>query len=475
MTPTRLLLASLLVALPASAQTTSDPYTPIRATEGVIRVDYREFATLPDIEGVPARMMLLIQEPGTTNLLVNDMRGPLYRVSADGRTVTPYVNIDDPQWGVDVQSQGRERGFQSFAFHPQFNESGTSGYGKFYTWGDVTDKTPQPDFTPGGEGDARDSHDMVLLEWSAKNPSAATYDGEKPRELFRLQHPYGNHNGGQVAFNPLARPGQPDFGMLYVGNADGGSGGDPMNLAQNMQSIFGKILRIDPMGRNSRNGKYGIPADNPFVSRGAGALPEIYASGVRNPQRFGWDPANGTMYVADIGQGTVEELSPVPKGGNLGWNVWEGSFRFAGRSSVDTSAPRSDRAMTYPIAEYDHTDPILTNRAAATGVIVYRGSRIPELQNRILFGDMPSGEVFHVSADSAALWGQNHIRRVLFNDQGEAKTLLQLIQQKNTQQGKQPASRSDMRFGTGPDDQIFLLNKGDGVIRLLLPPGGDGR
>jgi glucose/arabinose dehydrogenase len=238
-------------------------------------------------------------------------------------------------------------------------------------------------------------------------------------------------------------------------------------MSQNMESPFGKILRIDPSGRNSRNGKYGIPADNPFVSS-RGVLGEIWASGVRNPQRFGWDPANGRMYVADIGQNIVEELSPVPKGGNLGWNVWEASFRYAGRTGVDTAGRRGDASMTYPIAEYDHTDPVLIGRAAATGVIVYRSSAIPQLRNRILFGDMPSGEVFHISADTTAANGQDHIRRVLFNSNGEAKTLLQLIREKNTQQGKQPASRADLRFGTGADDQVFLLNKADGVVRVLV-------
>jgi hypothetical protein len=252
-------------------------------------VDYREFATLPDIDGVAARMMLLVQEPGTRNLFVNDMRGPLYRVSADGREVTLYVNIDDPKWARDVQSQGRERGFQSFALHPQFNERGTPGYGKFYTWSDVADKEPTPDFTPAGDGDA---HDMVLLEWTARNPSAAAFDGDVPREMLRVQHPFANHNGGLLAFNPLARPGQPDYGKLYIGSADGGSGGDPMNMAQNMGSIFGKILRIDPLGNNSRNGKYGIPADNPFVGM-PGAFGEIYALGVRNPQRFASDGRRG--------------------------------------------------------------------------------------------------------------------------------------------------------------------------------------
>jgi len=457
----RTILAGVFLAMPALAQS-NDPYQPIRAAEDVIRVDYREFATLPDIDGVAARMMLLVQEPGSRNLFVNDMRGPLYRVSADGRTVTLYVNIDDPQWNMDVQSQGRERGFQSFALHPQFNQSGTPGFGKFYTWSDVTDTTPTADYAPTGQGN---SHDTVLLEWAAKTPGAATYDGTAPRELLRLQQPFSNHNGGLIAFNPLARPGQPDFGMLYVGNADGGSAGDPMNMAQNMASPFGKILRIDPSGRDSRNGKYGIPGDNPFVAT-SGVLGEIWASGVRNPQRFGWDPANGRMFVADIGQNTVEELSPVPKGGNLGWNVWEASFRYAGRG-VDTTGRRGDRSMTYPIAEYDHRDPVLSNRAAVTGVVVYRSAAIPQLTNRILFGDMPSGAVFHISADDMAAQGQDHIRRVLFTDKGEAKTLLQLIREKNAQQGKQAASRADLRFGTGPDDQVFLLNKADGVVRVL--------
>jgi hypothetical protein len=462
---TTLTVTALLVAPLASAQTTTNPYTtPIRADDVAV-VGVQEFAQLPDIDGVAARMMLLVQEPGTRNLFVNDMRGPLYRVSADGRSVTLYVNIDDPRWVIDVQSQGRERGFQSFALHPQFNERGAPGFGKFYTWSDVTDREPEPDFMPSGDGD---SHDTVLLEWTARNPSAPAYDGEAPRELLRLQQPFANHNGGLLAFNSLARSGQPDYGMLYVGIADGGSAGDPMNMAQNMASAFGKIFRIDPLGRNSRSGKYGIPADNPFTP-GANLLGEIWALGVRNPQRFGWDPSNGRMYVADIGQNTVEELSPVPKGGNLGWNVWEASFRYAGRGGVDTNGPRGDPNMTYPIAEYDHTDSVLSNRAAVTGVVVYRAGAIPALRNRILFADMPSGEVFAVSADETQASGQDHIRRVLFSDNGTSKTLLQLIREKNGQQGKSPAARADVRFGTGPEDQVFLLNKADGIVRRLVP------
>jgi glucose/sorbosone dehydrogenase len=459
----------LLLASPVLAQTTTtrDPFrAPIPQNEDVIRVDYREFAKVPDLEGQAARMMLMVDEPGARNYFVNDMRGPLYRISQDGRTVTEYVNIDDPTWGHDIQSMGRERGFQSFAFHPQFNQPGAPGYGKFYTWSDVTDRTPEADFVPVGEGD---SHDMVLLEWTARTSSAEKYDGEQPRELFRVQHPYSNHNGGQLSFNPLARPGQPDFGKLYIGNADGGSGGDPQNMAQNMSSVFGKILRIDPLGTNSKNGKYGIPADNPFVANNSSnALGEIWALGLRNPQRFGWDSRNGTLYVADIGQNIVEEVSPVPKGGNLGWNTWEGSFRY-GSAGIDTTGARASDAVIFPIAEFDHTDSVFTGRSAVTGLIVYRRNTIRQLSNRIIFGDNPSGEIFYVPADNPPAGGQGPIRRILLNEGGYTTTLLGLVRKKNTEQGKQPAARVDLRFGSGREGELFLLNKQDGIIRMLVP------
>ena len=113
---------------------TNEPFPqPIARTEGVITVTLREFASLPDIDGVAARMMTLVEEPVTKRLFVSDMRGPLYTVSADGKTVTPYLDINDPKWGVPVQSQGRERGVQSFTLHPQFAQTGTPGFGKLYT------------------------------------------------------------------------------------------------------------------------------------------------------------------------------------------------------------------------------------------------------------------------------------------------------------------------------------------------------
>jgi glucose/arabinose dehydrogenase len=447
---------------------TNQPFPqPIARTEGVITVTLREFASLPDIDGVAARMMTLVEEPASKRLFVSDMRGPLYAVSADGKVVTPYLDTNDPKWGVPVMSQGRERGVQSFVLHPQFAQSGTPGFGKLYTFADTSNQTPPADFTTPSE---KTTHDSVLLEWTAKTPAAATYDGGPPRELFRLRQPFANHNLGMIAFNPLARPGAADFGLMYIGIADGGSGGDPLNLAQNLGSAFGKMFRIDPLGKNGRNGKYGVPATNPFVNT-ADALPEVFALGIRNMQRFGWDPKNGAMFMSDIGQNIVEEVSPISAGANLGWNIWEGSYRFIGRQAVSTEAPRSDPKMTYPIVEWDQLDPILlpNNSSGSVGVIVYRSTRVPQLTNRLLFGDMPAGELFHVSADNLPQGGQDAIRRVLFvTAPGETpRKFLEIIQEKNKAQGKTPANRADLRFDANAAGQIFLLNKADGTLRVI--------
>jgi len=448
----------------APGRGSNDPFTPIAANEGLIAVNFAEFAVVPDANGQTPLMMLLLDEPGTGRLFVNTMQGGLYSISYDGQAVTPYLAIDAPRWSTSLP-QGNELGFQSFAFHPQFAQPGAPGYGRFYTYTDTSNTRAKADFVPDGGGHA---HDTVLLEWTARDAWAATYDGAGPREIFRAQQPYSNHNGGHAAFNPLARSGDEDFGLLYVGVADGGSGGDPLGLAQNLSSAFGKILRIDPLGKNSANGKYGIPATNPFANDGRNdTLDEIYAYGVRNPQRLGWDPKTGDLFVADIGQDVVEEVSPVTPGANLGWNKWEGSFSYRQRE-IDTSNARADASMTYPVVEFDHHDPLLGG-PAVTGVIVYRGTAVPALSNKLIFGDNPSGEIFYVDVDNLPNGGQDQIRRILFNDKGSRKRLLQLIQEKNQAHGRDKATRADLRFGVGPQGQILILNKRDGVIREIVP------
>ena len=188
--------------------------------------------------------------------------------------------------------------------------------------------------------------------------------------------------------------------------------------------VTGKVVRIDPLGRNSTNTKYGIPAANPFVAdNNPSTLGEIYAYGVRNPQRFGWDRTNGNMYMAEIGQNLIEEVSQITRGGNLGWNDWEASYKFISRTELDLTKHRADPKVTFPIAEFDHKDALFpTGRVAATGLIVYRGTQIPQLSGLLIFGDNPSGEVFYVSADRLPAGGQDPIRRILFTQGAATKT-----------------------------------------------------
>jgi hypothetical protein len=466
------LLAAILIASMARGQSTrseptKDPFpSPIPATDGVIKVKFMEFAAIPYVGDEAPRMMLLVDEPGTKRLFVHSMTGPIYSISYDGKTVTRYLDVNAANWGVNVQFSSHDRGFQSFAFHPQFNRRGAPGYGKFYTYTDTANITAKADFLPNGKGH---THDTVLLEWTAKNPQAATYDGGSPREVFRSAKAFQIHNGGQLAFNPLAKPGSADYGLLYVGVADGGNGGDPYKHAQNLSFAFGKILRIDPLGSNSANGHYGIPSTNPFVKNvKPGTLGEIYAYGCRNPQRFSWDPKNGNMFLADIGQEVVEKVTLVTPGANLGWNIWEGSFTY-GRGAVGVENPRGDPEVTYPIVEFDHTDPLFQGSVAITGVFAYRDTNIRQLTNKLIFGDNPSGEIFYVDADNLPKGGQDSIRRVLFDDKGTTKTLLELIKEKNVSQGRTPAKRADMRLNLGPQGKIFVLNKADGIIRLIVP------
>ena len=472
MSTIRPIVAALLIAGPVPAQeTTNNPFPdPIPASGGMIVVGLEEFATLPDIDGAAARPMVLVDEPSSERLFVNDMWGLLYGISYSG-DVTQYLDVREPRWGVAVQTPPEvvrimEVGLQSFAFHPHFNEPGTAGYGKLYTWIDTDDNAPEPDFVPGG-GD--DTHDIVLFEWTARDPTAAAYDGGPPRELFRVEQPFDNHNGGRMGFNPLSAPGDADFGLLYIGLADGGAAGDLLDLAQNLGSVFGKMLRVHPLGSNSPNGRYGIPADNPYARDGVQrTLGEIYASGLRNPQGFDWDAATGDLLVADIGQSTVEKLSTVPAGGDLGWNTWEGSYRVVTNIRVDPSGARGEPWITYPVAEYDQNDPLLQPGSAATGVVAYRDSAIPQLTDHVLWGDLPSGEVFHVPADGLQGGGQAAIRRVLFRDGGGTKTLLELVQAKMAGQGREPTTRADLHFGRGPAGRVFILNKWDGVVREIV-------
>lgn len=269
--------------------------------------------------------------------------------------------------------------------------------------------------------------------------------------------------------------------------------GDPLDLAQDLGQVFGKILRIDPLGMNSTTGHYGIPAKNPFIADPR-ALGEVYVFGLRNPQNLSWDMHTGHLFVADIGEATVDEINMIMPGANLGWDHWEGSFRLVDywrtiarrvrdhilsiwdgtfsvsndRRAVSLQNPRADTTVTYPVIEFDHQDPLFGQDVAVTGPIVYRHRAIPHLAGCVLFGDMVSGEVFYFNADDLPDGGQDAIRRMLFRRDGEVKSFLRMVEEKVAAQGRRPMGRADLRLGTGPDGQLFLLNKHDSTIRRVV-------
>jgi len=189
------------------------------------------------------------------------------------------------------------------------------------------------------------------------------------RVLTISHRAFPNHNGGQLQFGL--------DGMLYIGTGDGGGGGDPLGSGQNLDTLLGKILRIDV-----RSLPYKVPPDNPFVGQ-AGKRPEIWAFGVRNPWRFSFDDTTRSLYVADVGQDNREEVDVVAAGAgglNYGWNLWEGATCYPPGASCNSAG------ITMPLIDYDHSD-----GCSITGGYVYRGLALPEIVGRYFYSDFCGG------------------------------------------------------------------------------------
>jgi glucose/arabinose dehydrogenase len=270
----------------------------------------------------------------------------LYVAQKSGRIMAIRDGRVDPQPVLDLSSEishGGEQGLLGLAFDP--------GGGFLYV-----------NFTN------RDGNtNVVEFAWG----DGHVVGGSRRLVLF-VQQPFSNHNGGNLAFGP--------DGYLYIGLGDGGSAGDPMGNAQNLGSLLGKMLRIDP--RPGGGGSYGIPGDNPFVGR-AGARPEIWAYGLRNPWRYSFDRDTGDLWIGDVGQSAFEEVDHQFSGHgglNYGWNAFEGAHRYTGPDVKNT---------TMPIFEYSRTP----GTCAVTGGYVYRGQAIPGLSGVYLYADFCIGQV----------------------------------------------------------------------------------
>jgi glucose/arabinose dehydrogenase len=277
---------------------------------------------------------------GNARLFIVEQPGRI-RIVENGQLVaTPFLDI------TSRVVSGGERGLLSVAFHPQYR---TNGF--FYVY-----------FT-GASGELRIERFTVSSNPNQANPTSA-------KVILTVPHPRSNHNGGLAMFGP--------DGMLYLGLGDGGGGGDPDLNGQNVNSLLGKLLRIDV---NSGD-PYSIPAGNPFAGR-ADAKKEIWAFGLRNPWRYAFDRTAGNLYIADVGQDVTEEVNVVAStrpGVNYGWNITEGSNCYNASSC-------SKQGIDLPVVEYGHTD----GQCSITGGFVYRGSAMPEIAGTYFYSDYCAG------------------------------------------------------------------------------------
>ena len=395
---------------------------------------------------------------GSGRLVLNDLRGPLYMTDESGRPPTVFLDLRDQNVGFDDSMFPNETGLVSVAFHPQFGREGTPGFGKFYTAYSAGSDTGIADYLD----DDAESHESVIREWTVTDPSVDLFSGTS-REVFRIGQFAPNHNIGTIAFNHHAEAGSPDYGILYAGLGDGGAAHDPRDYGQSLAVPQAAIIRIDPLGGDDTKG-YGIPLDNPFVGS-AGIAPEIWAYGLRHPQHFSWDTDN-RMFIGDIGQNQVEEVNLGMPGANYGWRLREGTFAtgYSVGRGPGPAYPRpsvDDREFVYPVAQYDHDE-----GNAVGGGFVYRGRAIPELRGKYVFADFPRGRLLAIDTDTLDVDQPVEIIEVRLVIGGREQDLIDVAGFPNTYA---PGNRVDLRLGTDSANELYLLTKGDGWVRKLVP------
>lgn len=307
---------------------------PLPAITLELVVDGLERPTFVTHAGDGSGRLFIIEKPGRI------------RIVQDGRLLPePFLDVVNV-----VKSSGNEQGILGLAFHPDYERNG-----RFFVYYTALD------------------NDNTVAEFRVSE-DANRADPGSGRELLAVPDRFPNHNGGMLAFGP--------DGYLYIGLGDGGSAGDPDGNGQDLLVHLGKILRLD----TSSGSPYGVPDSNPFIARSS-ARPEIWAWGLRNPWRFSFDRQTGDLWIADVGQDSVEEVDFQPagsKGGqNYGWNVMEGSECFKPATGCDTTG------MVLPIFEYSHNE-----GCSITGGYVYRGKTYPALAGAYLFTDYCSGNLW---------------------------------------------------------------------------------
>jgi glucose/sorbosone dehydrogenase len=484
----------------ADGPITSNPI-PEPVVKRGIAVEVKDVARLPDTRGLrpadqdvaPAAWARVsyVRDAPDGRRFANDSRGRLYLIDARNQ---PQLYLDvGAAFPLSVYNR-LESGFIGFVFHPEFASNGLL-YTVHAERGPGNPKTP--DFIPVGYGSKDVTYHNIITEWRTTSPAASTFEGTR-RELLRAAHVVANltHPMGAVEFNPTAKPGDPDYGLLYTSGSDLGfsNGGGPnaSNPAQTqrLDSIITAILRIDPRSPSVTGGRkglgdYTIPMANKIAAEGGPhALGEIYAYGFRNAHRLSWD-IDGTMFACDIGMNHIEEINIVRNGENYGWMKREGYFangRFRG-GELNELYPlppeildgRVKDGFTYPVAVYDHDE----GRAITDG-FAYHG-RIAALKGKFVFGDIFNGRVF--VADLAAMKkaddGIPHtvapVEEVqLYVRDASGKRVDVTLHDLIAQAMGKPATRADLHIGQSRDGELFLTSRQDGMIRMLVPDSGGG-
>jgi hypothetical protein len=347
--------------------------------------------------------LFVLEQNGLVRVLINDELQAGSALNLQSRVqMAPFGTGP-----MNPTNPNDERGLLGLAFHPGFSDINSPGYRTLYTYtseglnvpGNPTPINPLTFPVPVDPIDGGTNRYVNMVsEYKMTTPTSNVIDPATRRVVFTIGKDQGNHNGGTIAFGP--------DGYLYLATGDGGGARDdgpshvePLGNAQVITggNVLGKMLRIDPLHPSltpgsldavSSNGEYRIPAGNPFDA--AGEVPEIYAYGLRNPYRFAFDTANGRLILADVGQGNIEEINLIEVGKNYGWAIKEGTFPFnRATGTIGPNDPGNPPNLTDPISgtmgtlEYDHGDGI-----SITGGFVYRGTAIPELVGKYVFGDL---------------------------------------------------------------------------------------
>jgi glucose/arabinose dehydrogenase len=345
---------------------------------------------LTQVAQLDAPIRLALRPGDASTIYIAERSGQLRALRGGSLAPDPVLDLSS------LISTGGERGFLGFAFSPD-------GQYLYVDFSDRNGAINVDEYLVAGDG---------------------SVDPSSRRSVLVQDHPFNNHNGGNVIFGP--------GGYLYIGLGDGGSEGDPQRTGLDLGTWLGKILRIDP--RPSDDQPYSVPPDNPFVGH-AGAKPEIWSYGLRNPWRFSFDAVTHDLWIGDVGQDKLEEVDRVTvaegggRGVNFGWSAYEAGSRY--------NADQPGDGVTMPVFQYAHS----ASNCAITGGFVYRGNAVPALRGAYVYGDYCGQGVraIDIAADGTA---------------GNAMSLT-----------SNPGSI--VSFGEGPGNELYVCSlDGNAVYRI---------